>query len=178
MTAVGRDEEKHPMSETSGWFRPCNFGDCAEVMETCDGVWVRSSRNPEAVAAFTVAEWQQFVTDVRAGRFDHASEGVCAHVKDRRLCPCVRFVDQPVREVADTPAAEPAPDREAVLAEAARVITYAIGDADVLDMQGDDLYRHFGQAVLDDLLERPDLLRALAGAGAPTEPADTQETTP
>lgn len=40
----------------------------------------------------------------------HASEGVCAHVKDRRLCPCVRFVDQPVREVADTPAAEPAPD--------------------------------------------------------------------
>jgi hypothetical protein len=55
---------------THNWFRPCNFGDCAEVMETDDGVWVRSSRNPEAVAAFTVAEWQQFVTDVRAGRFD------------------------------------------------------------------------------------------------------------
>lgn len=61
-------------SDATGWFRPCNYGDCAEVMETDDGVWVRSSRNSEAVVAFTVAEWQQFVTDVRAGRFDDIAQ--------------------------------------------------------------------------------------------------------
>jgi len=58
---------------THNWHRACNYGDCAEVMETCDGVWVRSSRNTGAVVAFTFAEWRQLLADVKAGRFDDIS---------------------------------------------------------------------------------------------------------
>lgn len=55
----------------SGWVRACNFGDCAEVMlDEGDIVRVRSSRMPSEDAPFTVAEWRQFLVDVKAGRFD------------------------------------------------------------------------------------------------------------
>jgi hypothetical protein len=86
------------MSASTGWFRPCNFGDCAEVMETDGAVWVRSSRNPEAVAAFTVEEWQRFRADVKAGRFDDI-----APADDQVELERLRGIEQRARAIFDDP---------------------------------------------------------------------------
>lgn len=49
----------------------CNGGSCVEVALTGDGVKVRRAGDPEGlVLTVQAGEWREFVTDIRAGRFD------------------------------------------------------------------------------------------------------------
>jgi hypothetical protein len=49
----------------------CNGGACVEVALTGDGIRVRRAGGPDdVVLAIPAGEWQEFIADVRAGRFD------------------------------------------------------------------------------------------------------------
>ena len=49
----------------------CNGGTCVEVALTGEAIKVRRAGGPDGmVLAIRAGEWQEFLTDVRAGRFD------------------------------------------------------------------------------------------------------------
>ncbi|MCG5215976.1 DUF397 domain-containing protein [Streptosporangium sp. KLBMP 9127] len=51
----------------------CNGGHCVEVAFSKDLVAVRDGKKGDEgpVLAFGLDEWESFITDVKAGRFDH-----------------------------------------------------------------------------------------------------------
>lgn len=53
------------------WFTACASSGCAEVRAVGQIIQVRSSLRPWGVAELDHAEWAQFLTDVKAGRYDH-----------------------------------------------------------------------------------------------------------
>ena len=48
----------------------CNGGQCVEVAQLGDEVMVRDSADPDWIIAVSNGNWQEFITDVRAGRLD------------------------------------------------------------------------------------------------------------
>jgi hypothetical protein len=57
--------------ETPPWVRPCNSNACVEVLAMDGRVFVRASENPERMLDLERAEWEQYLADVKAGRYDH-----------------------------------------------------------------------------------------------------------
>jgi hypothetical protein len=58
---------------TPGWTKGrCETGNCVEVSAPVNGgaVFLRSSLAPDDMVAVTREEWDAFVVDVKAGRFD------------------------------------------------------------------------------------------------------------
>lgn len=54
------------------WRRPTACGDgnnCPEVAISSDGVYVRSSLRPDAIAILTADEWRDLVSGIHAGEF-------------------------------------------------------------------------------------------------------------
>lgn len=51
--------------------RASQSGNCVEITDTTDSVWVRDSKDREGpILAFTRHEWTAFLAGVRAGEFD------------------------------------------------------------------------------------------------------------
>lgn len=51
--------------------RASSGGNCVEVTDTVDNVWVRDSKDRQGpVLAFTRSEWTAFLAGVRNGEFD------------------------------------------------------------------------------------------------------------
>ena len=47
----------------------CAAGSCVEVAKGDDGVFVRDSKNPEVVLAFSPQEWEAFLDGAAKGEF-------------------------------------------------------------------------------------------------------------
>lgn len=50
----------------------CEGGHCVEVADLGNAVGLRNSTLPEVELSFSVDQWRDFVTAVRAGEFDRA----------------------------------------------------------------------------------------------------------
>lgn len=48
----------------------CDTGNCVEMYEAEDGVFVRSSRDVDIDVFFTKDEWRVFIETVKIGKFD------------------------------------------------------------------------------------------------------------
>lgn len=50
--------------------RSSGSGNCVEFATEGDVVWLRDSRDPETMLAFSADDWQTFLAGVKAGDFD------------------------------------------------------------------------------------------------------------
>lgn len=70
MTQVG---QRGPSSGEAAWRKPslCQQGECAELLQEQGGgeILVRSTRKPDEVVRFTVAEWQALAAGILAGDY-------------------------------------------------------------------------------------------------------------
>lgn len=116
-----------------------------------------------------------------SGYHPHGGPCLRGRPEDAGLCPCARFVDQPAREVAGTPAAEPAPapDRCDVYVQTTSACPPIIKTRELTDGINIDYDEPSGEVLGIEFVGAYSVQvngRALAGAGAPTEPVDdTQE---
>jgi hypothetical protein len=54
----------------------CHSGGCVGVAAQADEVIVRDTKDPSVELAFTAAEWDAFLVDVKAGKHDYEMERV------------------------------------------------------------------------------------------------------
>ena len=59
-----------PPADQPIWQRSCESGACIEAAAKGESVILRSSVAPEAILAFTRAEWQEFLAGAKQGHFD------------------------------------------------------------------------------------------------------------
>jgi predicted secreted Zn-dependent protease len=52
----------------------CGSGACVEVAQDAKAVYLRDSKDPAALLAFSRDEWESFVAGVKAGEFDALPE--------------------------------------------------------------------------------------------------------
>jgi hypothetical protein len=59
---------------TSGPFNRCSHGGCVDVKRHDDGVTLTSTIDGnDGVITYTHTEWATFLTDAKAGRWDHTA---------------------------------------------------------------------------------------------------------